>query len=153
MIKDLYFISFLVRFCSSYKLLVGTRDLRTLWHTRRRDQWPMRKWLWNAYFCVRPHTRRRDRWLDLISVETTPKKASPPEKAKKKQNKTKQNVTERQPARKGPKKKNVTDGHWTSFLSKLRRKRPAHRKRAKKKKNVTDRQLTGKGRKKNVTDR
>jgi hypothetical protein len=71
-----------------------------------------------------------------------------------------------QPTRK--KKKNVTDGHWTSFLSKLRRKRPAHRKRAKNKNKIkTDirprfcRNYAGKGqparkgrvkKKKNVTD-
>jgi hypothetical protein len=53
--------------------------------------------------------------------------------------KKKKPVTDRLPAEKGRKKKkkgkkNVTNGHWTSFLSKLHRKRPAHRKRAKKKK-------------------
>jgi hypothetical protein len=54
-------------------------------------------------------------WLDLLSVETTLEKASPPEKGEK-QNKTKQN------------------GHWTSFLSKLRWKRPARQKKASEKK-------------------
>ncbi len=39
-------------------------------HTRRRDRWPVRKWLWNAYLSIRPHTRRRDQCLDLVSVET-----------------------------------------------------------------------------------
>jgi hypothetical protein len=56
------------------------------------------------------------------------------------------NDTEKgQPAGQGrkKKKKNVTDGHWTSFLSKLRRKRPAQRKTAKKKQNKTKKKCHG----------
>ncbi len=89
-------------------------------HTRRRDQWPVRKWLWNVYLYVRPHTRRRDRWLHLVSVETTREKGRKEKKKKKKPSRTdtgprfyrnyagkgrkKKTIMDRQPAGKWPKK-------------------------------------------------
>jgi hypothetical protein len=87
----------------------------------------VRKWLWNAYLCVRPHTRRRDRWLDLVSVETTPKKANPPKKGEKKnKNKTLQTDSS---SEKGKKTNKRYERTLDLFLSKLRRKRAGEKKK------------------------